>query len=429
MGARRCRAALCLFLAVTVAGCASYVGNIERMDTALAAHDIGGALTALAPLEGGDSQALYLLDKAMLLRMRGDYAGSIGAFEAAKPLMRYLEATSVSETAAALTVSENLRSYAPPLYQRLLVHVYEALDYWQEEQPDKARVEIKQLNLLIKRLYPKSRAAPRGQDAFARYFAGLVYEGLGDWSDAMIAYRKAFKAYRLARRPVPPGLRTSLCRFADYLDLDKKLSRYKALFGIRSWPPVVPRDQADSGQLVFILGASLAPRKVAVTQWVPSPHSGRLVSISLPALRREPARISAAAVTAGDKTATTTVVENVGEVARETLAANMPELIASEAGRNIVRAGLANVADKKQHGLGALISFVGAAIDRADTRTWNTLPKTIQMARLRLPPGRYDVTVALQGRGGIMDTRVIENVDIEAGQITFAAWHAISYRE
>jgi hypothetical protein len=419
------RLAVSLCVLFALAGCASYVGSLNQMNRALASHDTKTALAALAPLEGGRDQALYLLDKAMILRMRRDYAESIGAFERAKPLLHYLEATSVTETAAALTLTENLSSYTPPLYERLLLHVYQSLNYLQSSDGDDARVEIRQIDQLLKRLYPKTDAAPGGADAFARYFAGLVYEDAGAWSDAMIAYRKAYKAYRAAGRPVPPGLETSLCRFADYLGLKSQLSRYKKQFGISDWPPVVARDKAADGELVFLFSDGLAPRKVAVTQAVEDPHNAHFYSISLPTLRPLAPPAQAARVKIAGQSVPTVKVENIARNAAHELDANRASLVGKELSRDVARGVVAHQADKKQPGLGALFSLIGTAFDRADTRTWNTLPDNIQMTRVRLEPGRYDMTVSLVGAPS--GRRVFDNVVIKPGRITFVTWHAIGY--
>ncbi|HET7588477.1 MAG TPA: hypothetical protein VFL45_10410 [Gammaproteobacteria bacterium] len=422
------RASLAAGSILILTGCASYVGSLRHMNQALAAHDPVAALAALEPLADGRDQALYLLDKAMILRMRGDYAGSIRAFEQTKPLLHFLEATSVTETAAALTLSENLRSYTPPLYERLLLHVYQTLNYLQSGDAEAARVEARQIDVLLRRLYPATDAAPGGVDAFARYFAGLIYEDAGAWSDAMIAYRKAYEAYTAANRPLPPDLAVSLCRFADYLGLDKELATWRQRFGINEWPPVVPRAQAPEGQLVFLLSDGLAPKKIAVTQMVQDPRHGRFYSISLPALHRRPSVATTATVTIGGKSTTTGTVEDVAARARAELDANRAGLVAAEIARNVARGAVAHKADDKQQGLGALVSLIGAVIDRADTRLWNTLPDNIQTARLRLAPGQYDMTVSLRdGAGRIVETKLFEDVTIEPGRITFATWHAIGY--
>src|SRR5690242_10839759 len=93
---------------LATAGCATnYLDVMRQVNSDLVAQQPQSALKALEGISGGKEQALYLLNKAMVLRMAGDYAGSVQAFEQVKPLILYLEATSVTETAAALTFSEN----------------------------------------------------------------------------------------------------------------------------------------------------------------------------------------------------------------------------------------------------------------------------------------------------------------------------------
>ena len=207
---RLCAAAL----ALACSGCAAnYQDVMRQVSQDLAADQPKAALKSLDKLSGGRDQTLYLLNKAMVLRMEGDYAGSVQAFEQAKPLMLYLEATSFTETAGAMALSEGLRSYEAPLYERLLVHVYQGLNFLQLGQPDSARVEAAQVDDLLKRLYPNTDAAPDGSDAFPRYFTGLVYEDLGEYSDAMIAYRQAYQAYKTqgdSDDVIPRDLKVSL---------------------------------------------------------------------------------------------------------------------------------------------------------------------------------------------------------------------------
>ena len=49
-------------------------------------------------------------------------------------------------------------------------------------------------------------------------------------------------------------------------------------------------------------------------------------------------------------------------------------------------------------------------VPRADTRSWLTLPANIQMARLALPPGDYDVTVELLGADDQVITTEVSNL-------------------
>lgn len=416
---------LCLVtLALALSGCAlGYMDAMQQVDRDLAAQQPQAALKALDGISGGKDQVLYLLNKAMVLRMTGDYSGSAQAFEQAKPLMQYLEATSVSETAAALTFTENLRAYQSPLYERLLAHVYQGLNYLQLNQPGAARVEALQIDELLKRLYPGADYAPNGGDAFARYFSGLVYEDLGEYSDAMIAYRQAYQAYRVegySNTAMPMDLKLSLCRFAEYMGLNDELNRYKSAFGLSLWPPVMSPD--TQGQVVFVFSDGLGPVKTAVTQVLGSPVNGHYYSVSLPALQRRPPLISDALVTVAGIEERTEQVADIAIYASKQLEADRPKLLAAEFSRNVAREIAAQKMDKNSQGLGSVVSLLASAVDQADTRIWGTLPDTIQLARFRLAPGSYDLTVKLQGIGGSpADTRIFKNVNVQAGQMSFVS--------
>ncbi|MGH8397341.1 MAG: COG3014 family protein [Gammaproteobacteria bacterium] len=374
---------------------------------------------------------LYLLNKGMILRIQDNYAGSISAFEAAKPLMNNLEASSVSENFGALTLSENLRCYKGAIYERLLLHVYQGLNYLQLNQPDAARVEVQQIDLLLRRLYPDKDTVPDGGDAFARYFSGLVYEGLGDWSDAMIAYRKAYQAYRAQGVPddaILPDLQLSLCRFADYLGLSQELNEYKEHFKLDTWPPLITNGTDPTGQLVFIFSNGLAPVKAPIQQLVQNPADGHFYTVSLPSMHRRLPTVADTIVQVRGQSVTSVPVESVAADAAKALTAEMPKLIADEVARNVTRQIAANQANKKGQGLGVLFSLVGAIADQPDTRLWNTLPDDIQLARISLPPGTYNVSVQLRGRnGGIISTRAFDDIVIHPGQMTFTSLHWVLF--
>ena len=422
---------LCICAAMlSLAGCAlGYMDVMQQVDQDLAAQQPQAALKALDKLSGGRDQLLYLLNKAMVLRMAGDYAGSVQAFEQAKPLMQFLEATSVTETAAALTLSEGLRAYQSPLYERLLVNVYQGLNYIQLGQPDSARVEAAQIDDLLKRLYPGVDAAPNGGDAFPRYFSGLVYEDMGEYSDAMIAYRQAYQAYRAAGYSdgaMPMDLKLSLCRFAEYLGLNDELNKYKSAFGIGLWPPVVKPD--PQGQLVFVLSDGLGPVKTAVSQLLPNPVNGHYYSVSLPALTRRPPLVSDALVAvAGTEERTERVADTAMDASKQ-LQADRPKLLAAEFARNVAREIAANKMDRNSQGLGSVVSLLASVADQADTRIWGTVPDNIQLTRFRLAPGNYDVTVRLQGAYGTPgSTRIFKDVSVQAGQISFVTLQWASF--
>ena len=58
--------------------------------------------------------------------------------------------------------------------------------------------------------------------------------------------------------------------------------------------------------------------------------------------------------------------------------------------------------------------------ESADTRSWLTLPEHVNLARISLPPGTYDLQVELLGRKGRkLSTQVIPGVEVLPGDWTF----------
>jgi len=75
-----------------------------------------------------------------------------------------------------------------------------------------------------------------------------------------------------------------------------------------------------------------------------------------------------------------------------------------------------------------LVRVATIATERADTRSWLTLPANVQLARLSLPPGSYDVTVELLGKDqNLIATRVYPQVTIRQARKTYLSQHSMPY--
>jgi hypothetical protein len=59
----------------------------------------------------------------------------------------------------------------------------------------------------------------------------------------------------------------------------------------------------------------------------------------------------------------------------------------------------------------------------ADTRAWNTLPSEIRLGRLKLPPGKHEVTVRfLSTKGKVISTTIFNEVIINRGKRSYLAY-------
>ena len=66
------------------------------------------------------------------------------------------------------------------------------------------------------------------------------------------------------------------------------------------------------------------------------------------------------------------------------------------------------------------VNIFGSVTESADTRSWLTIPEHINLARLTLPAGTYDLKVDLLGhRGEVLSTQTVPGVAVVAGDWTF----------
>ncbi len=420
---------LCLGAILLLSGCASYSQRFDAVEAQLAAGNPSAALQALEKNHGNSrrDEVLYQLNRALLLRMQGEYRQSNQALEQAKRLIDELDAISVSEQAGSLTVNDTLKSYIGSDFERALLHVYAALNYLQLGLPDEARVEILQLDVLLN-LQADGEGKGYTEDAFARYLSGLVYEQLGEWSDAMIAYRRAYHDYRKYQEyfgvEPPRSLGLALLRMAEHLGLKEELREYRQAFAIAQWTPLPAL--RSKGEVVLIVGTGLAPSKREESTAILAPEVGVMVRVSLPRYETRPQPVGEVRLLTDAATADAELVEDIDAIAIKTLQEQMPAITARALARAVVKYRAAREAGKRDQGLGLLVNIAGFISEQADTRSWSTLPQRIYLARRFLPPGRHDVSVRLLGHGGqVLAQKQFTGVTIEAGQKVYLSWRWI----
>jgi hypothetical protein len=443
-------------------GCATYSSSFATIEQQLAGQRYDDALNSIEEKsKNNNERVLYLLNKGMVQRMKRDFAASNQSLEAAKQEMGRLYAASVSENALSFVVNDATVSYAGEDYEQVLVHLFMALNYLELGQRDEARVEALQIDIKLREIGEKIPASKFTEDALSRYLAGMIYEELGEWSDAMIAYRKAYEAYKKYRDnfsiAMPAMLKLDLMRLAQRQGLVDELAQYQREFGVT---PVKKKTAAaePEGELVYILSNGLAPikREEVIASWAPppsvavdasrqprramrataaSPTPPVLVNIALPYYESRPNRVSSARISVSGKQADTQMMEDIDAIARASLSARMPAITARAVARAISKGVMQESVDSAGQRnddaaialLGSLLIRVAAlATERADTRSWLTLPANVQLARLSLPPGSYDVTVELLGNNAqVIETRVFPQVTIRKARKTYLTQHSM----
>lgn len=439
------------------AGCATYSDSFGLIEQNLAARQYDAALQEIEKQAGSKTdRVLYLLNKGMVLRMKEDFAGSNQALEKAKSEMERLYAASVSENALSFLINDATVSYAGDDYEQVLVHLFMALNYLELGQPREARVEALQVDIKLREIGEKIPENKFTEDAMSRYLTGMIYEELGEWSDAMIAYRKAYEAYKKYRENyglrMPDMLKHDLLRLAQRQGLNNELEQYRKEFGIE--PQAETGDTAgQEGELVFILNNGLAPikREKVVSAAAPQvsvemdsrghrkhdvtsmPH---MVSIALPYYESRPKNVNRARISVFGRQADTQLMEDIDAIARASLDSRMAAITARSVARMVAKIKMQDVVDRAgRHKdselavelLGSLLVRVTTMVtERADTRSWLTLPANVQMAKLSVPPGSYTVNIELLGEGGqTIATREYPEIIIRKKRKTYLTQHWI----
>jgi hypothetical protein len=446
---------LCSFsLPGFLAGCATYSESFRVIERDLSARQYDAALQDIEKQSGSKKdRVLYLLNKGMVLRMKQDFTRSNEALEAAKTEMERLYTASVSENALTFIVNDATVSYAGDDYEQVLVHLYMAFNYLELGQPGEARVEALQVDLKLREIGEKISGNKYTEDPLSRYLTALIYEERGEWSDAMIDYRKSYEAYKKYQSnygvPVPDMLKHDLLRLAKRQGLKDDLAVYVKEFGITP-AQEDSRASEQEGELVFVLNNGLAPIKrekvtsvfapppsVVIDSTKPhkqvTPAPPIAVSIALPYYESRPNQVLSARVSVSGKQVSTQMMENIDAIAKASLDSRMTAITARSVARAISKGAMQESVDRvgsnRDNDAVALIgSFVvrvaAIATEHADTRSWLTLPANVQMARLSLPPGSYTVTVDLLGTNNqIISTQDFPDVVINSKHKTYLTQH------
>ena len=430
-------AAACL---AALAGCATFSETIQSTERSLAQQQPKIALTEYEKLSGsGHDKVLYLMNKGMLLRMAGDYADSTRALEQTKPLIDELSAVSVSEQTLSVAVNDATKSFVGADFEQVAVRTYLALNYLEQGQLDAARVEALQVDVLLREKAQASPDSPYAEDAFARYLTGIIYEDEGEWSDAMIAYRKAYEAYEGQLKAfgveVPETLKHDLIRLADRMGLTSEAKKYRGEFNIKE--TMSEAELLERGEVILTVHAGLAPVKREKSATVLNPATGRMLRIALPQYRTRAQPFAYATLGADPAlSAKTSRVENIDAIAVKTLDAEMPLITTRAIARMAVKDTMAKAASAAGNNnsssaaagaglLGLAVNVAAVLTERADTRSWFTLPGEIHLARLALPPGDYTLKFELHGRDDhVLDSGEIK-VTLRKGEKKYLSRHWI----
>lgn len=454
-----------------LAGCGPSVNRYLLIDASLRAHDPKGADAIVQRAEkeyGEKSLVLYGMDRGMTLQLAGEYQQSNAMLEQAEDEIDRLYTRRMRTEALAFMTNDTALPYEGDPYEQVLINVLKALNYailgqWQDALVEARRIDHR-LNVLSDRT--KEKEAYR-EDGFARYLSGILYEINGDVNNAFIAYRNAYEIFKATRAwshtPVPSQLPEDLLRTAEALHFTQELAEYRQLFPDRKWETSQSLQQL--AQVIVISYNGRAPRKE--DQFLDLPISldalqlvllnrgilqsnrpsnrgvdtvlyglnGRIVRVALPRLVPQKTRMYVDTVSLIQDngvpvTLNTELVHNVTAMADKALAERMPGITVKALARAATKFAMAEAATRGAQqaaggdagpwvGLlvGLLTKGLAVASEEADKRSWQTLPDEIHLARVWVPPGRYQVqNQSADGSGDPLKPGALRTLILEPGE-------------
>ncbi len=405
----RYSASLCLLLLLT--GCATsslftpYPQQAEAYRQAASSDNYDHIAKQLEKRTQGKDKLLYLQERGRIAQIQGDTTQSRQDFAAAIKLYDENDQAArirLGETGSAvgsLMVNDNALAYRGQDYERIMLHSFQALNYWQDKDFEGAAVEFRRATLeqnIAKQKRDKEIAKAQEEarknevktnqleqqlggldtaaasvrnsieNAYAYYLAGVFREGTGDYNNALVDYKRAYE--------INPGLKLLP---SDIQRVEQKQR------GQRN----------DNADIVIAYEQGFIPPRESFDLPIPTIHGYFAVSIpTYPGFSpvSPPLRVSGA-----QQHTETQVAAQLNAMAARALKEQLTAMLV----RQTLRATLKYETQKQANDNLGLLGAFSAQIynlvsEQADLRSWLTLPASAQVARFNVPAGEHKLQLS-----------------------------------
>jgi hypothetical protein len=433
------KANLHLFILLSVllnVSCATYSSKTRSALEAFhkKQYGVSSAMFKHETLEPSKDQLLALFDYGTSLTLDGDLMKANQVFLEAERLTEYKDYVSLSEEMLSVLTSATTEVYRGEDFEKLMLNAYIALNFLRQGDFEKALVECRKMD---QKLYVMKNEGERPweQIPLARYIPGLVYEATRQWDQAYIAYSKA-----LDLAPKHEPLRWALLRTARADGRQDRVDRH-----VREWGLSVEDDRVKTleemnmGEIILFFENGRAPYKIPhpdfprIPLFRPSP--GKLHKLNLAATHhlgrsREAAEAQADPVIGDHKTfqQRSDPFFSLEDVAIRQSKHKASLVVGKRLTGIVLKETLGRQVEKAtdNRALGDLTRLALHVTDRADLRSWRTLPAEYQMVRLRLPPGEWDLWITKNSDSYSAQAKhrelIEEKLKISTGERKFLLW-------
>ncbi len=419
-------------------GCGGHEARTLKLRTALDAGDAKGAVAAIneeldvkkdeeLPKDIKGDNAILVLDRASIQQSLVRFKLSQRDFEAADKAIDMLDlARNAGDSIGEYVFSGSSGKYAAPPYEKLMINTLNMINYLEQHDLNGARVEARRLSVMHKYYRDNLREEDSPVLGLGSMLAGFTFEKSGEVDEALRYYDEslAFTGFS--------SLGDSVRRLATVGNY--RSPRLKAL--LEGDPAEVPPANDDSGEVLFVVGYGRVPHKVAeripiglaLTYFASamSPNDvaranelaaqGLVTWINFPTLAPGQGKYDVPGVRLDGKWVQLEEAVDVDREVRKEWKKIEGKIIVSAITRMITRVAVGQgiqTAAGRDNVVGILGSLAAqatlTALDTPDTRSWETLPARIAVARVRLPPGRHSLDIDARGWRRTQEVMVEKN--------------------
>ncbi|WP_019026723.1 COG3014 family protein [Colwellia piezophila] len=416
-------------------------GNFEQALTLIPQRDKGNVSYSLSLLEKGRLE--YLANQHELSKQDFElvYKQVQQAEQAAK-----VQLSRGVENVAAVVSNDNAIRYDIPYYEQSMLHSYQALNYLSQNDLSGALVEIRRANLVQNKAlkanqqaifdsqkkmarkgvspeslaskYPSMNTAigevKNGfQNAYTFYLSGVLYEAAGQANDAYIDYKKALEIY-----PHNVTVQQDVWRLANVLGMDNDIQLFKKRFSQdiakgNSQGSANKQSPAASGQLVVLVEQGIINSKQEVSIHLPiftSHGDMRFYSLALPSYQNRLRQYSGLSLSYQGKHYQSQEIVRLQSLAAKQLQDEMPVIVTRQVVRIIAKEEIRKQISRKGGDIGNILAALyNVASEKADTRSWSTLPDSIHILRLDFAPGKHEVEMNINGNKRTVNFEIFED--------------------
>jgi len=425
-------AVISILLGIT-GGCASssvfspYPNQMTEIKTDVERRSFSTALKTLDKNRNSADKTLYMLERGRISQLQGDAKASIEDFalamrtEAAADEKARISASDTAAKGAALLTNDNAIPYRASSYERVMMHHYQAINYLMQSDVEGAGVEIRraaleqsealerhhkeianaekaareknynpalhrsQVNQHFEAMYTAAGEVKNSfQNAYTFYLSGVIYELLGEPNDAYIDYKKAFEIF-----PNNTVLQRDLLRLSKALGFSQDYEQFSARFSASN-----TEISAVKGELVILYEEGYVPLKEEVA--IPIGTRNTIHTVAFP-IYRDLSRQAGALSLSSERgfIANTSLICDFRALAAKDLQEKIPAMMIRQVLRLVTKDSMRKTAGDNFGAVGSIASIIFNVVsERADRRSWLTLPRTAQILRTRLPVGQQLLTLS-----------------------------------